>query len=898
MPGLRFFITFYLLIVVLFSSILYAEETMESEDSASTFKFLPLVRIGVLAFRSKPQTLEQWKPLGALLSRAIPQYDFVVEALTYPELNEAVAKKQLDFVLTNSGHYILLKKKFELSSPLATLATSEHGEKTTHFGGVIFTQAKEKIDTLEDIKGKMIAVVNQESLGGYQMQAYELLKKGVHLPADAHIAITGMPHDNVVETVLSGKAQVGFVRSGILENMADEGKLDMKSIKIINPQNSLSFPVIISTQLYPEWPFSALPHVNEKLSKNVLSVLFNLKDNDTALQDMHIYDFNIPASYSSVEEMLRTLRFPPFDKQLSFNLNDVWKHYNQYIMFFMIFFGFILVLGMLRLSRSNSALQKSLLKQKIQADDLAQFQQVIEQSPISIVITDLDGIITYANPRFMDITGYTKAEIIGHNPRFLKSGKVPEKNYTLLWEKLKNAQIWEGELINQRKNGSEYIEWGIIAPLHQSDGTITHYVAIKEDITERKLAEKRIYQLAFYDQLTTLPNRQKLLRDMEQKPPNACAIFNIDAFRQVNDLFGIEVGDTILKQLGHWFSELEKSAYRTGGDEFTLLFYETHITHEWLTKRISMILSFIEDKLFEAGDNITLQIRMRCGAAFGQEKLFVHADMALDLAKEKTISFYIYEDQHHIQDTYRHNINMATMIRKALINGDIICFYQPIFDIKLGVISKYESLVRMRSIDGTLIAPLTFLPIAKKVKLYPRITQAVVEQACTFFEHRLEEFSINLSIADIENEHTMQFILNTIRKTNTASRIVFEILESEGISNYDNVKLFIQEVRALGAKIAIDDFGSGYSNFQHILTLNVDYLKIDGSLIKDIIVNERTRIVVETIVDFAQKMGAKTIAEFVCNEEILQMVTSLGIDFAQGYYIGKPDTIEHAKDIS
>ena len=112
------------------------------------------------------------------------------------------------------------------------------------------------------------------------------------------------------------------------------------------------------------------------------------------------------------------------------------------------------------------------------------------------------------------------------------------------------------------------------------------------------------------------------------------------------------------------------------------------------------------------------------------------------------------------------------------------------------------------------------------------------------------------------------------------------------------MKLFIQEVRALGAKIAIDDFGSGYSNFQHILTLNVDYLKIDGSLIKDIIVNERTRIVVETIVDFAQKMGAKTIAEFVCNEEILQMVTSLGIDFAQGYYIGKPDTIEHAKDIS
>lgn len=154
----HFLIALCLLITLLFSSILHAAPISPLEDETGTFKSLPIVRIGVLAFRPKPQTLEQWRPLGILLSQALPQYDFVVEALTYPELNEAVARRQLDFVLTNSGNYILLKKKFELSSPLSTIAVDEQGQKTTHFGGVIFTRAQEKINTLREIKGKLIAL--------------------------------------------------------------------------------------------------------------------------------------------------------------------------------------------------------------------------------------------------------------------------------------------------------------------------------------------------------------------------------------------------------------------------------------------------------------------------------------------------------------------------------------------------------------------------------------------------------------------------------------------------------------------------------------------------------------------------------------------------------------------
>ncbi|MDP1784565.1 MAG: EAL domain-containing protein, partial [Sulfuricurvum sp.] len=189
---------------------------------------------------------------------------------------------------------------------------------------------------------------------------------------------------------------------------------------------------------------------------------------------------------------------------------------------------------------------------------------------------------------------------------------------------------------------------------------------------------------------------------------------------------------------------------------------------------------------------------------------------------------------------------------------------------------------------GNIVPPMKFLTIAKKTKLYPQITLEVIYQACTLFATRDEEFSINLSDTDIRNPYTVSEIIKTITETGTASRIVFEILESEGIENYDEVAQFITKVKALGAKIAIDDFGTGYSNFENILKLSVDYIKIDGSLIREIIGNRRHRIIVETIIDFAQKIDAMTIAEFVEDVAIYDTLKELGVDYSQGYFTGKP----------
>ncbi len=404
-----------------------------------------------------------------------------------------------------------------------------------------------------------------------------------------------------------------------------------------------------------------------------------------------------------------------------------------------------------------------------------------------------------------------------------------------------------------------------------------------------ELHQQTLLTMAYYDQLTNLPNRQKISADMSDKAPRACVLFNIDDFKEVNDFFGIDAGDAILQEIGKWFNEMNYAPYRTGGDEFAILLYDD-LTWKTLRHRIVTLMSLFEEKVFIIGDEI-LNIRMTVGAAIGEGKLLTRADIALHMAKEKKIPIALYEQTENIEETYRTNIAMAAAVRKALANQRIICYYQPIVNVSTGNIDKYETLVRMIDEQGNLIPPMEFLPIAKKTKLYPQITREVVYQACTVFANRTEEFSINLSDSDMRDPHTVQEIINTIIQTETASRIVFEILESEGIESYEIVTRFITQVKALGAKIAIDDFGTGYSNFENILKLGVDYIKIDGSLISGITNNERHRIIVETIIDFAEKIGAETIAEFVSDEAIYRSIKARGIDYSQGYFTGKPEPL-------
>jgi PAS domain S-box-containing protein/diguanylate cyclase (GGDEF)-like protein len=507
----------------------------------------------------------------------------------------------------------------------------------------------------------------------------------------------------------------------------------------------------------------------------------------------------------------------------------------------------------------------------------------------SMIVTDRNNNIIKVNNAFVKTFGYQENEVIGKNPDILSSLKHEVSFYQFLWHSLLKEKHWSGELWNRRKNGELFPAWVSINAITDENKKIQNYLAVFTDLSALRKSQNKSLKLAYFDQLTELPNRQKIVSDMGEKNPTTCVIFNIDDFKEINDFFGIETGDVILNQIGKWFCSMNFSPYRIGGDEFAILLYEEIVWND-LHSRISALMSLLEENVFFV-DEEAINIRMSVGVAIGNDKLLTRADIALNRAKKDKKSIALYAEHENIEETYRANMRMSAIIRNALSQKRILCHYQPIVNLTDGRIDKYETLVRMLDNDGNILSPASFLTIAKKAKLYSHITTEVINQACTLFSTRNEEFSINLSASDLRDPYIVQEIINTITKTGTASRIVFEILESEGIENYEEVTHFITQVKALGAKIAIDDFGTGYSNFENILKLSVDYIKIDGSLIQGITENTRHHIVVETIVSFAHKIGAKTIAEFVSDEAIYTAVKNLGVDYSQGYYTGKPEKL-------
>jgi diguanylate cyclase (GGDEF)-like protein/PAS domain S-box-containing protein len=533
----------------------------------------------------------------------------------------------------------------------------------------------------------------------------------------------------------------------------------------------------------------------------------------------------------------------------------------------------------------------------------ANFLKLISKHlPDMLWAKDLEGRYLYANDAICNkLLMADPKEVVGQKDVFFAQRERAKHPQNKQWHTFGELCFNSDYVVIEQMKPMIFEEYGNIkgelvylevhkAPLHDENGNLIGTIGSGRDITAQVLLEKKNEELAYYDHLTHLPNRQKIILDMNEKSPKACVIFNIDEFKVINDFFGVESGDKILKDISEWFLRLGLEPYRIDGDEFAILYYDD-ISIEDIKHNIENLLSLFEEELFHVQDE-TVHLQFSAGIAKVKEKLLTKADIAVNYAREQKIKVSVYEENANIEQKYKRNIAIATSIREALLDNRIVCHYQPIMDIKTGQISKYETLVRMVDKNNQIIPPLDFLKIAKKTKLYSHITKEVIHQSCNTFKNRKESFSVNLSIDDIQDATTVQEIIHTIINTNTASRIVFEILESEGIENYDEVANFITQVKSLGAKIAIDDFGTGYSNFEHILKLNVDFIKIDGSLIKSIHENKRHRIIVEIIVDFAKKTNSKTIAEYVIDETIFSIIKEIGVDFSQGFYTGKPDLLK------
>lgn len=411
-------------------------------------------------------------------------------------------------------------------------------------------------------------------------------------------------------------------------------------------------------------------------------------------------------------------------------------------------------------------------------------------------------------------------------------------------------------------------------------------------------------QTLYTDGLTRLPNREKLLVELDRSEAASLLLINIDAFKEINDFYGHHCGDHVISELAAALQNMLSQErdwascrlYRMPGDELAIWLPVAEHPAQ-LARRAEQLLHCVS-LLSIRWQNQSIPLNVSLGVATSlqedgsqlvDEELLTSASIALKSARLARVGYCIYDPAHRTRETYEQNLMWANRLRRALDDGRIVPYFQPILDLRTGRVEKFECLARMLDENGEPISPSDFIGIAKKIRLYRYITRTMVTQCFSRFADNDYTFSLNLSCEDLLDPDLTDFVVDKLKNSpSLASRLIFEILESEGIENYAEVRQFIDRVKALGCRIAIDDFGTGYSNFQHLLRLNVDVIKIDGSLIEHIDTDPIALNVTRGIQQFATSLGMRTVAEFVHSKAILECVRLLNIDDVQGFHIGRP----------
>ena len=672
---------------------------------------------------------------------------------------------------------------------------------------------------------------------------------------------------NIARSIVSKTEDGGFVYAGHFKN-GDRVKFSIGNVEEILDNAQKLYAEVVSTPVEATYIYSC--SVRKLFLKEQLEYEFGLIDTIAPTVGFFTYGeffhgktknqlLNITTTTLSLSESAVSTRtsHPKFVKHKQSMLKSLTHLVNA----------------------SQKDLNKSITK-------LEQYKRVLDSSSI-VSKTDKKGVITYVNDEFCRVSGYSRDELIGKQHNVVRHPETEDEVFADMWSTISNKEIWYGTIKNLAKDGSTYYVKSVIMPILDDEGNILEYIAARADVTNLVQKDK-IIKKQFEDELTGLQNRSSLLYQLSSKPEEKASLIliNIDRFSDINDFFGYEMGDKVLKDFAKDLQSRHQKVYRISGDEFAVL-CEHDLKEENKKSITSMIVEFESNEYELLEDKVS--ILLSCGVAHGKKSdIYKLSHMALKENKSSNEPVIFYNGHEDMTKKIEDNIKTIANIKSGLKNDRFVPFFQGIVDNKTKEIVKYESLIRLKDEDGKIISPFFFLEHAKKAKLYTKLTKVMIKKSFEKFAGLAYEFSINLSLQDIESQAVVELLIENLQRYGCGERVVLEIVESEGINSFEKMSQFITNVKEYGCKIAIDDFGTGYSNFNYLSKLNIDYIKIDGSLVVDIDKDESQRATVESILHFAKKMKIKTIAEFVENETIYNVLTELGVDFSQGYFFSKP----------
>lgn len=503
---------------------------------------------------------------------------------------------------------------------------------------------------------------------------------------------------------------------------------------------------------------------------------------------------------------------------------------------------------------------------------LVQYKDVTDSSSIMSII-DTNERITYVNDAYCDISEYSNEELIGHKEYYFTAD---------IWESVTiNKELWKGILKGVSKTGKPYYLDTTVKPIMEANGDIIEYIALRHDVT-------------------AIMNPFKQLNDLiELSDTPIVVLVKIESYDVIENIYGQkiiqDIGDKFAKKLFDFVPQdlSFKNVFILGNGEYA--FSKDLITSTYsIEEIIKGILIFIENV---NGSHINIgeldyDISVIVSLAYGDD-VFDNARYGLkELLKSKQNFIIANNFVKQEQIKAEENIEVLKMVKKAIEDSKIISYFQAIVENSSKKIVKYESLVRLIDENNKIIAPYFFLETSKQGKYYTQITSIVLDNSFDALSKTEADISINISAIDIETKDICDkfFYLLELHKEK-ASRIIIELLEDENFKNFEVIKSFISRAKSLGVRIAIDDFGSGYSNFERLLDYQPDILKIDASLVKNITTSQFSLSVVKTIVGFAKEQNIKVIAEFVENEAIYKLLCEIGVDYSQGYYFGKPEVL-------
>ncbi len=1236
--------------------------------------------LGILADREKTAMIKRYQPLVEYLNAQLKTVHIDMEILDFFEMQTAIGKDKLDLLFTNPRQFIQLQRSKKLTGAIASqVKRGRNGGYTQNMGGVIFTRQKNSlINELTDLQGKRVAFPGKKQMGSYQSQGYELFLAGINPLEDITLVETDGLED-VVRKVLSNQVDAGFVRTDILEDLNREGRLDLAAIKVINRRYHDDFPFLVSTRLYPEWPFVALSHVDRRTVSRIASILMALDENHPAAVAAGIMGFAPPADYHEVENVARTLRLPPFEKVPEVSWKDIWTQNQLFILFAILsivvisFLLWLLTYRNLQLNFNRKELMDVLssqdailsaipelmleldmdgryinvwarnpdeltatksillgknvtevlpreaaqivldalleasdrgyssgqqiylptgngeakwfelstslktqdvtpyrfimlsrdithqkenekqlhasqdrfrglfenmadgvaiyravddgndfefidfnragekiegikrenllgkkvteifpgikemglfellqkvwrtgkaesLPQSIYQDDKlkgwrdnfiyrletgeivtiysdetarklaeqklreSEFQQklilqtvpdlmwlkdvegvylscnpqfenfvglpvsqiigktdydlmdldladsfrdndksamlannsvvteewlifandghkalleltnipfktdeekiigvlgtghditerneaaeaqrlassVFTHSQEGIVITDVDNCIIDVNPACFRLTGYSRHELLGQNPKILSSGSHSAEFYQQMWEILNEQGHWQGEVLNRKKSGEVYTERLSINVVNDEKGQIQHYVGVFSDISHLKEQEQKLQRVAYSDALTGLPNRLLLHDRMSQainqaerhKKMVAVCYLDLDGFKEINDQHGHNAGDEVLVEVASRLKKVlrqEDSVARLGGDEFVLLMVNLNSAYE-LEELADRVLTTIANPYFlTTGQPISISASIGI-AMYPQDDnepdtLLRHADQAMYAAKKRG------KNQHSFFDPSEELNAIAVQglqeeIKQSIKNEEFKLFYQPKVNMRTGEIIGAEALIRWMHPTKGMLNPVEFLPHIEHSNLIIEVGNWVLRKALRQIKEWLDSglkmsVSVNVSALQLQQDNFVSSLKSMLDEFPeiSATQLELEILETAALHEINHVSEIISQCGEMGIEFALDDFGTGYSSLTYLKRLPAKMLKIDQSFIQDILDDPDDIAITEGILSLTRAFNRIPIAEGVETVRHGSFLLSMGCELAQGYGIALP----------